>query len=75
MITGNAGGGKGLTNRCIEEVKQVPDSEPGKALSTKLNRLSEIARLEPKVKFTSLAHLLNAECLKESYRWIYSATM
>jgi len=31
-----------LTNRCIEEVKQLPDSEPGKALSTKLNRLSEI---------------------------------
>jgi group II intron reverse transcriptase/maturase len=37
-------------------------------LSTKLNRLSEIARQDPKVKFTSLAHLLNAECLEESYR-------
>jgi len=37
-------------------------------LSTKLNRLSEIARQDPKVKFTSRAHLLNAECLKESYR-------
>ena len=37
-------------------------------LSTKLNRLSEIARQDPKLKFTSLAHLLNAECLKESYR-------
>jgi len=48
-----------LTNRCIEEVKQVPDSEPGKAWSTKLNRLSEIARQEPKVRFTSLAHLVD----------------
>ncbi len=36
-------------------------------LSTKLNRLSEIARLDPKVKFTSLAHLLDEEFLKESY--------
>ena len=37
-------------------------------MSTKLNRLSEIARQDPRVKFTSLAHLLDAECLKESYR-------
>jgi group II intron reverse transcriptase/maturase len=57
-----------LTNGCIEEEKQLPDSEPGKVLSTKLNRLSEIARKDPKVKFTSLAHLLDEECLKESYR-------
>lgn len=66
--SGNAGGGKGLTNRCIEEGRQLPDTEPGEALSTKLNRLSEIARQEPKVKFTSLAHLLDEEFLKESYR-------
>jgi len=44
-------GGKGLTNRCMEEVKQVPDTEPGEELSTKLNRLSEIARQDAKVKF------------------------
>ncbi len=37
-------------------------------LSTKLNRLSEIARQDPKAKFTSLAHLLDEECLKKSYR-------
>jgi group II intron reverse transcriptase/maturase len=37
-------------------------------LSTKLNRLSEIARQDPKVKFTSIAHLLDEECLKQSYR-------
>jgi len=57
-----------LTNRRIEEVKQLPDPEPGRGLSTKLNRLSAIARQDPKVRFTSLAHLLDAECLKESYR-------
>ena len=68
MRPGNAGGGKGLTNRRIEEVIQLPDPEPGRGLSTKLNRLSEIARQDPKVRFTSLAHLLDAECLKESYR-------
>ncbi len=66
-MLGNAGGGKGLTSKRIEEVKQLPDSEPG-GLSTKLNRLSEIARQDPKVKFTSLAHLLDEECLKQSYR-------
>jgi len=64
---GNAGGGKGLTNRRIEEVKQLPGAEPGKELSTKLNRLSEIARQDPRVRFTSLAHLL------KGYSWIYSA--
>ena len=57
-----------MTNRCIEEVKQLPDPEPGRELSTKLNRLSEIAGQDPRVKFTSLAHLLDAECLKDSYR-------
>jgi len=37
-------------------------------LSTKLNRLSEIANQDPRIKFTSLAHLLDVECLAESYR-------
>ena len=44
MMLGNARGEKGLTNKCIEEVKQVPDTEPGEELSTKLNRLSEMQR-------------------------------
>lgn len=46
----------------------MPDTEPGKVLSTKLNRLSEIAKQDRKVKFTSLAHLLDEEFLKGSYR-------
>ena len=46
----------------------MPDTEPGSELSTKLNRLSEIAKQDSRVKFTSLAHLLGVECLVESYR-------
>ena len=57
-----------MTNGRIEEVKQMPDAEPGNNLSTKLNRLSEIARQKPTLKFTSLAHLLDKECLIESYK-------
>jgi hypothetical protein len=56
-----------LTNRCPEEVKQVPGTEPG-TLSTKLNWLSEIAKQNPTLKFTSLAHLLDAECLLQAYK-------
>ena len=46
----------------------MQDTEPIKALSTKLNRLSEIAARDSKVKFTSLAHLLTEEFLKGCYR-------
>ncbi|MDR4497103.1 MAG: group II intron reverse transcriptase/maturase [Candidatus Scalindua sp.] len=57
-----------MTNRCLVEEKQLPNTESGNKLSTKLKRLAEIARQEPTTKFTSLAHLLDEECLKESYR-------
>jgi RNA-directed DNA polymerase len=43
-------------------------TEPGKTLSTELNRLSGIAARDSKAKFTSLAHLLTEDFLKESYR-------
>jgi RNA-directed DNA polymerase len=46
----------------------LTDTEPGNELSTKLNRLSEIAKQNPTLKFISLAHLLNKECLVQSYR-------
>jgi predicted nuclease of restriction endonuclease-like RecB superfamily len=57
-----------LTNRCTEEVIQLPDTEPGSRLSTELNRISEIARENPTARFTSLAHLLDEECLMSSYQ-------
>jgi len=46
----------------------VQGTEPGEALSTELNRLSEIAARDSKVKFTSLAHLLTEDFLKGCYR-------
>ena len=46
----------------------MQDTEPIKALSTELNRLSKIAARDSKVKFTSLAHLLTEEFLKGCYR-------
>jgi group II intron reverse transcriptase/maturase len=45
----------------------MQDTEPIKALSTELNRLSEITARDSKVKFTSLAHLLTEEFLKGCY--------
>ena len=42
-------------------------SELKKPLLTKLNRLSELASKDPRLKFTSLAHLLDEVCLTESY--------
>jgi hypothetical protein len=33
-------------------------------METKLLRIAELAKSEPKMKFTSLAHLLNKEALK-----------
>ncbi len=56
-----------MTSRCIEEVKQVPNAESENKLSTKLNRLSEIARGDSRTKFVSLAHLLDEENLKQCY--------
>ena len=46
----------------------MQDTEPTKALSTELNRLSEIAARDSKIKFTSLAHLLTEDFLKGCYR-------
>lgn len=50
----------------------MTDAEPGSELSTKLSRLSEIAKQNPTLKFISLAHLLNKECLVQSYRELNS---
>lgn len=57
-----------MTNRCTEDVIQLPDTEPGSRLSTELNRISEKARENPTTRFTSLAHLLDEECLMSSYQ-------
>ena len=41
-------------------------------METKLTRIAEIARERPKEKFTSLAHLLNAEMLAECHKELKS---
>lgn len=64
---GNASGGKGLTTEQGVLAKHRPDTEKGELMETKLRRLTEIARGNPKVQFTSLAHYLNEEFLKACY--------
>jgi len=44
-----------------------PYTEMDKLTQTKLALISERARKEPKLQFTSLAHLLNERFLKECY--------
>jgi hypothetical protein len=40
------------------------------SLSTKLNRLSETAKLNPTIQFQNIAHLMTEEMLLWSYREI-----
>lgn len=37
-------------------------------METKLTRIAEVARTQPNEKFTSLAHLINAETIKECHK-------
>ena len=37
-------------------------------MSTQLNRIAAKAKLEPKLRFTSLAHVITPEFLKETWR-------
>ena len=45
----------------------MPYTEMDNITLTKLALISERARKEPNLQFTSLAHLLNVEFLKECY--------
>jgi len=45
----------------------MPYTEMENITLTKLALISELARKGPKLQFTSLAHLLNEEFLKECY--------
>jgi hypothetical protein len=40
----------------------------GESVETKLLRIAEKARKEPKFKFTSLYHLMNEELLRECFK-------
>jgi group II intron reverse transcriptase/maturase len=65
--TANHGGGKGLAETRSEKGEHLPCKEMGKIVETKLNRLTEIARENPKTKFTTLAYLLNEGFLLRCY--------
>ena len=61
---GNACGGKGLTGVPESEAKHTPHAEVGSSVASRLGILTEKARVNPKLRFTSLAHYLNEDFLK-----------
>ena len=67
---GNACGGKGLAVVPEFEGKHSPHTEADKGVETKLGILTEKARANPKLRFTSLAHLLNEGFLKGCFEEI-----
>ena len=67
---GNACGGKGLTVVPESEGRHTLHTEAEESVETKLGILTEKARANPKLRFTSLAHLLNEEFLKGCFKEI-----
>jgi len=70
MKQGNSCGEKGLTVVPESEGKHSPHAEAGKRVGTQLGILTEKARANPKLRFTSLAHLLNEDFLKACFEEI-----
>jgi RNA-directed DNA polymerase len=53
----------------IEQSRETPAApRSGEGVETKLLRIAEKARSEPKFQFTSLYHLMNVELLRESFK-------
>lgn len=71
---GNASGGKGLIAEPAFRGKDQPRSEGDNLMETKLKRLTEIAKGNPKAEFTSLAHFLNEDFLKANYQELKKRT-
>lgn len=67
---GNACGGKGLTAVPESKGKHSPHPEADERVETKLGILTEKARANPKLRFTSLVHLLNEGFLKGRFEEI-----
>lgn len=64
---------EGRREHHIDLVGETGDTRRGeKRMSTTLARIAEIAKERPKEKFTSLAHLLNEDFLKECHRELES---
>ena len=55
----------------VEQSRGTPAAlSSGEGVETKLLRIAEKARSEPKFQFTSLYHLMNVELLRECFRWL-----
>ncbi len=53
----------------VEQSRETPAApRSGEGVETKLLRIAEKARSEPKFQFTSLYHLMNVELLRESFK-------
>ena len=62
-------GGKGVARQRSEEGNVVSTPRLDlEATYTKLRRLSELAKQDPTLQFTSVAHLLNVDLLGDAYR-------
>jgi len=68
MKQGNACGGKGLAGMRCNDGATPPPPRGGNEVSTKLSLITRRARESPACKFTSLAHLLTPDFLKECFR-------
>ena len=53
----------------VEQSRETPAApRSGEGVETKLLRIAEKARSEPKFQFTSLYHLMKVELLRESFK-------
>ncbi len=62
---GNSCGGKGLARMREDDRETFATRRSGERMATKLSTLTRRAKENPKLKFTSLAHLLSEEYLRE----------
>lgn len=65
---GNSSGGKVSPLSSSYLGKHYLHTEVGIIMETKLLRIAELAKTQPKLQFTSLAHLLDEEALKHCHR-------
>ncbi|MDY6894529.1 MAG: hypothetical protein SVO01_03790 [Thermotogota bacterium] len=63
----NGGGGKALAAVPWDERDTFSAHRGGQRKSTKLSSLTALARVNPQMRFTSLAHLLTVDFLKECF--------
>lgn len=74
MKENNTSEGKGGTQERALSGKYQPRIEGDNLMETKLNRLTEIAKGNPRAAFTSLAYLLNEDFLKGCYQELKKKT-